>query len=132
MQFPASLLQYCLLQRHAGITPEFNPVQQIWAQSCAEYPLAGEIGRHWQRHVMQAAPLNEALFMALLFSMIRLPDPIRDTHRLGRSNCGLGRVARLVPALSRDVRFSDGQGLTISCMSVARGAEPKFIHDWHR
>ncbi|WP_079899653.1 stationary phase inducible protein CsiE, partial [Salmonella enterica] len=77
VQFLRLFLQYCLLQHHAGITPEFNPVQQIWAQSCAEYPLAQEIGRHWQRHVMQAAPLNEALFMALLFSMIRLPDPIR-------------------------------------------------------
>ncbi|MDI8799931.1 EscU/YscU/HrcU family type III secretion system export apparatus switch protein, partial [Salmonella enterica subsp. enterica serovar Montevideo] len=34
-----------------------------------------------QSFMMQAAPLNEALFMALLFSMIRLPDPIRDTHQ---------------------------------------------------
>ncbi|VEA04556.1 stationary phase inducible protein CsiE [Salmonella enterica subsp. enterica serovar Sanjuan] len=108
---PASLLQYCLLQHHAGITPEFNPVQQIWAQSCAEYPLAQEIGRHWQRHVMQAAPLNEALFMALLFSMIRLPDPIRDTHQ--RAQQLRLEVARLVLRFREkgNVRFSDEQGL---------------------
>lgn len=94
VQFLRLFLQYCLLQHHAGITPEFNPVQQIWAQSCAEYPLAQEIGRHWQRHVMQAAPLNEALFIALLFSMIRLPDPIRDTHQ--RAQQLRLEVARLV------------------------------------
>ncbi len=94
VQFLRLFLQYCLLQHHAGITPVFNPVQQIWAQSCAEYPLAQEIGRHWQRHVMQAAPLNEALFMALLFSMIRLPDPIRDTHQ--RAQKLRLEVARLV------------------------------------
>lgn len=43
VQFLRLFLQYCLLQHHAGITPVFNPVQQIWAQSCAEYPLAQEI-----------------------------------------------------------------------------------------
>ncbi|EMX6400300.1 stationary phase inducible protein CsiE [Salmonella enterica] len=111
VQFLRLFLQYCLLQHHAGITPEFNPVQQIWAQSCAEYPLAQEIGRHWQRHVMQAAPLNEALFMALLFSMIRLPDPIRDTHQ--RAQQLRLEVARLVLRFREkgNVRFSDEQGL---------------------
>ncbi len=38
---------------------------------------------------MQAAPLNEALFMALLFSMIRLPDRFA-TRISGRSNCDAG------------------------------------------
>lgn len=70
-----------------------------------------EIGRHWQRHVMQAAPLNEALFMALLFSMIRLPDPIRDTHQ--RAQQLRLEVARLVLRFREkgNVRFSDEQGL---------------------
>ncbi|HGE8524313.1 TPA: stationary phase inducible protein CsiE [Salmonella enterica subsp. enterica] len=45
VQFLRLFLQYCLLQHHAGITPEFNPVQQIWAQSCAEYPLAQALNR---------------------------------------------------------------------------------------
>ena len=44
IQFLRLYLQYCLLQHHAGVTPEFNPLQQRWAQSCAEYPLAEEIG----------------------------------------------------------------------------------------
>lgn len=119
VQFLRLFLQYCLLQHHAGITPEFNPVQQIWAQSCAEYPLAQEIGRHWQRHVMQAAPLNEALFMALLFSMIRLPDPIRDTHQ--RAQQLRLEVARLVLRFREKGTYASAtnKGLTISCMSIS-------------
>ncbi len=60
---------------------------------------------------MQAAPLNEALFMALLFSMIRLPDPIRDTHQ--RAQQLRLEVARLVLRFREkgNVRFSDEQGL---------------------
>ena len=111
IQFLRLFLQYCLLQHHTGITPEFNPVQQVWAQSCAEYPLAEEIGRHWQRHVMQTAPLGESLFMALLFSMIRIPDPIRDNHQQDR-RLRLA-IARLVLRFREygNVRFSDEQGL---------------------
>ena len=111
IQFLRLYLQYCLLQHHAGITPEFNPLQQRWAQSCAEYPLAEEIGRHWQRHVMQRAPLGESLFMALLFSMLRIPDPIRDNHQQGR-RLRLA-IARLVLRFREygNVRFSDEQGL---------------------
>ena len=111
IQFLRLYLQYCLLQHHAGITPEFNPLQQRWAQSCAEYPLAEEIGRHWQRHVMQSAPLGESLFMALLFSMIRIPDPIRDNHQQDR-RLRLA-IARLVLRFREygNVRFSDEQGL---------------------
>ncbi len=91
-----------------------------------------EIGRHWQRHVMQAAPLNEALFMALLFSMIRLPDPIRDTHQ--RAQQLRLEVARLVLRFREKGTYASAtnKGLTISCMSISPGAEPKFIHDWHR
>ncbi|MDM2855305.1 stationary phase inducible protein CsiE [Citrobacter sp. Cpo065] len=111
IQFLRLYLQYCLLQHHAGITPEFNPLQQRWAQSCAEYPLAEEIGRHWQRHVMQRAPLGESLFMALLFSMLRIPDPIRDNHHQDR-RLRLA-IARLVLRFREygNVRFSDEQGL---------------------
>ena len=111
IQFLRLYLQYCLLQHHAGITPEFNPLQQRWAQSCAEYPLAEEIGRHWQRHVMQRAPLGESMFMALLFSMLRIPDPIRDNHHQDR-RLRLA-IARLVLRFREygNVRFSDEQGL---------------------
>ena len=111
IQFLRLYLQYCLLQHHAGITPEFNPLQQRWAQSCAEYPLAEEIGRHWQRHVMQSAPPGESLFMALLFSMLRIPDPIRDNHHQDR-RLRLA-IARLVLRFREygNVRFSDEQGL---------------------
>ncbi|HGY3714483.1 stationary phase inducible protein CsiE [Citrobacter sp. Res13-Sevr-PEB04-36] len=111
IQFLRLFLQYCLLQHHAGLHPEFNSLQQRWAQSCAEYSLAEEIGRHWQRHVMQSAPPGESLFMALLFSMIRIPDPIRDNHQQDR-RLRLG-IARLVLRFreSGNVRFSDEQGL---------------------
>lgn len=111
IQFLRLFLQYCLLQHHAGITPEFNPLQQRWAQSCAEYALAEEIARHWQRHVMQSAPPGESLFMALLFSMIRIPDPIRDNHQQDR-RLRLA-IARLVLRFREygNVRFSDEQGL---------------------
>lgn len=81
---------------------------------------------------MQAAPLNEALFMALLFSMIRLPDPIRDTHQ--RAQQLRLEVARLVLRFREKGTYASAtnKGLTISCMSISPGAEPKFIHDWHR
>ncbi|POT60072.1 stationary phase inducible protein CsiE [Citrobacter amalonaticus] len=111
VQFLRLYLQYCLLQHHAGIAPEFNPLQQRWVQSCAEYPVAQEIGRHWQRRVMQTAPLNESLFMSLLFSMIRIPDPLRDNHP---QNQQLRiAIARLVLRFREmgNVRFTDEQGL---------------------
>lgn len=111
VQFLRLFLQYCLLQHHAGIAPAFNPLQKQWVQSCAEYPLALEIGRHWQRRVMQNAPPDETLFMALLFSMIRIPDPIHDNHQQDR-RLRLA-VARLVLRFREmgQVRFSDEQGL---------------------
>ncbi|HFZ8995849.1 TPA: stationary phase inducible protein CsiE [Citrobacter freundii] len=104
-------LQYCLWQHHAGVTPEFNSLQQQWALSCAEYSLAQEIGRHWQRRVMQDAPPNEALFMAVLFSMLRIPDPLRDDHQQSR-RLRLA-VARLVLSFREagGVSFNDEQGL---------------------
>lgn len=104
-------LQYCLLQHHAGISPEFNPIQQRWVQACAEYQLAEEIGRHWQRRVRQDAPLTESLFMALLFSMVRLPDPVRDNHQQNQQ-LRLA-IARLVLRFREAgaVKFNDEQGL---------------------
>ena len=60
---------------------------------------------------MQSAPLGESLFMALLFSMIRIPDPIRDNHQQDR-RLRLA-IARLVLRFREygNVRFSDEQGL---------------------
>ncbi|MDR9890710.1 stationary phase inducible protein CsiE [Pseudenterobacter timonensis] len=111
VQFLHLYLQYCLLQHHAGIAPEFNPIQQRWVQTCAEYQLAQEIGRHWQRRVRQDAPLTESLFMALLFSMVHLPDPIRDNHQQNQQ-LRLA-IARLVLRFREmgGVQFNDEQGL---------------------
>lgn len=75
IHFLCLYLQYCLLQHHAGITPQFNPLQRRWAESCLEFQVAQEIGRHWQRRALQPVPPDEPLFMALLFSMLRVPDP---------------------------------------------------------
>lgn len=111
VQFLRLYLQYCLLQHHAGIAPEFNPIQQRWVQTCAEYQLAQEIGRHWQRRVRQDAPLTESLFMALLFSMVRLPDPIRDNHQQNRRlRLAIARLVLRFRELGA-VRFNDEQGL---------------------
>ncbi len=71
IHFLCLYLQYCLLQHHAGITPQFNPLQRRWAESCLEFQVAQEIGRHWQRRALQPVPPDEPLFMALLFSMLR-------------------------------------------------------------
>ncbi len=67
IHFLCLYLQYCLLQHHAGITPQFNPLQRRWAESCLEFQVAQEIGRHWQRRALQPVPPDEPLFMALLF-----------------------------------------------------------------
>ncbi|HFG2647871.1 TPA: stationary phase inducible protein CsiE, partial [Escherichia coli] len=84
IHFLCLYLQYCLLQHHAGITPQFNPLQRRWAESCLEFQVAQEIGRHWQRRALQPVPPDEPLFMALLFSMLRVPDPLRDAHQRDR------------------------------------------------
>jgi hypothetical protein len=55
-------------------TPEFNPVQQAWTQMRAEYAAAQEIVRHW-RAVSPRSPATNMLFLALLFMMLRTPDP---------------------------------------------------------
>ncbi|MFP3373894.1 PRD domain-containing protein, partial [Pseudomonas sp. SIMBA_068] len=81
IHFLCLYLQYCLLQHHAGMTPQFNPLQRRWAESCLEFQVAQEIGRHWQRRALQPVPPDEPLFMALLFSMLRVPDPLRDAHQ---------------------------------------------------
>ena len=52
IHFLCLYLQYCLLQHHAGITPQFNPLQRRWAESCLEFQVAQEIGRHWQRRAL--------------------------------------------------------------------------------
>lgn len=43
--------------------------------------MAQEIVRHWQRRVVQVPHADEQLFLALLFMMLRTPDPLRDMHQ---------------------------------------------------
>lgn len=111
VQFLRLYLQYCLLQHQLGFTPEFNPVQQAWAQSRAEYRAAQDIVRHWQRRVAKMPHDSEHLFLAVMFMMLRIPDPLRDGHqqdlRLRRAvNQMIGRFHAL-----SGMRFSDEQGL---------------------
>ncbi|MEE9683854.1 stationary phase inducible protein CsiE [Lelliottia amnigena] len=112
VQFLQLYLQYCLIQHHLGLTPQFSPVQRNWAQSRGEFLTAQEIVRHWQRRVLQNPHTDENLFLSLLFMMIRTPDPLRDAHQ---------QDERLRQAISRMIvrfrgqtgmRFSDEQGLT--------------------
>ncbi|MBL5929943.1 stationary phase inducible protein CsiE [Lelliottia amnigena] len=111
VQFLQLYLQYCLIQHHLGLTPQFSPVQRNWAQSRGEFLTAQEIVRHWQRRVLQNPHTDENLFLSLLFMMIRTPDPLRDAHQ---------QDERLRQAISRMIgrfrgqtgmRFSDEQGL---------------------
>lgn len=112
VQFLQLYLQYCLIQHHLGLTPQFSPVQRHWTQSRREFLTAQEIVRHWQRRVQQNPHIDENLFLSLLFMMIRTPDPLRDAHQ---------QDERLRQAISRMIgrfrgqtgmRFSDEQGLT--------------------
>src|SRR5690606_17703468 len=105
-------LQYCLLQHHQGNTPQFTHVQRNWAQSRGEYFTAQEIVRHWKRRVPQAPHADEQLFLAILFMMLRTPDPVLDKHqqdqRLRRA------IVRMVARFRAQtgMNFSDEQGLT--------------------
>lgn len=112
MQFLRLYLQYCLLLNHHGQTPEFNLEQQAWAQMRTEYQVAHDIVRHWQRRVVTQPQGNEHLFLALLFMLVRTPDPIRDQHQHDRRlQQAIGRMIARFHQLA-GLRFSDEQGLT--------------------
>ncbi len=112
VQFLTLFLQYCLHQHHAGITPEFTEQQRAWTQLRPEFLAALEIARHWKRRVMQSANEDEQLFLALLFQLVRMPDPIRDNHpqdlRLRSAISGMITRFREQAGMS----FSDEQGLS--------------------
>ncbi|MGV7092316.1 stationary phase inducible protein CsiE [Siccibacter turicensis] len=111
VQFLRLYLQYCLLQHQDGLTPEFTELQQQWTQARAEYLAAQEIVRHWQRRVMQLPHENEHLFLALLFMMLRTPDPINDSHQQDiRLRLAIGQMTARFRELS-GMTFSDEQGL---------------------
>lgn len=112
VQFLQLFLQYCLIQHHLGNTPQFSPVQRNWTQSRGEYFTAQEIVRHWKRRVPQGTHSDEQLFLALLFMMLRTPDPVLDKHqqdqRLRRA------IVRMIARFRAQtgMNFSDEQGLT--------------------
>lgn len=105
-------LQYCLLQHQLGLSPAFTVDQRKWTQSRNEYLMAQEIVRHWQRRVAQVPHADEQPFLALLFMMLRTPDPLRDAHqeddRLRRT------ITRMIARFhgQTGMQFSDEQGLT--------------------
>lgn len=78
--FLSLYLQYCLLQQRPEHTPAFNAGQRKWALSGPEYQVAAEIARHWQRRTHQDAHPDEHLFLALLFMLLKVPDPRHDHH----------------------------------------------------
>ncbi|MCU6683373.1 stationary phase inducible protein CsiE [Leclercia sp. H6W5] len=111
-QFLQLYLQYCLLQHHLGQSPEFSVIQRNWTQSRNEYLMAQEIVRHWQRRVALVPHADEQPFLALLFMMLRTPDPLRDAHqeddRLRRT------ITRMIARFhgQTGMQFSDEKGLT--------------------
>ncbi len=68
--------------------------------------------RHWKRRVPQGTHSDEQLFLALLFMMLRTPDPVLDRHqqdqRLRRT------IVRMIARFRAQtgMNFSDEQGLT--------------------
>lgn len=74
-------LQYCLMQHHQGATPKFSLVQRNWIASRSECQIAQEILRHWRRRVDQPPHDDERLFLAALFMMLRVPDPLHDCQQ---------------------------------------------------
>ncbi|ELQ6106205.1 stationary phase inducible protein CsiE [Cronobacter turicensis] len=111
VQFLRLYLQYCLVQHHYGQTPEFTEPQQLWMRARAEFLAAQEIVRHWQRRVAQSPHVNEHCLLALLFMMLRTPDPLRDAHpedhRLRHAVLSLIARFRELSGMA----FSDEQGL---------------------
>ena len=112
VQFLRLYLQYCLLQSHAGFSPTFNPVQHAWTQMRAEYVAAQDIVLHWRRRVSTLPPADEHAFLALLFMMLRTPDPLNDSQqqdqRLQQTITAMVARFRLLAGL----KFSNEQGLT--------------------
>lgn len=78
VQFLRLYLQYCLLQHHQGESPIFSTLQSAWTQSTLEYQMAADIVHHWQRRVMQTPNRNEQHFLALLFMLLKVPNPQFD------------------------------------------------------
>ncbi|WP_313668021.1 stationary phase inducible protein CsiE [Atlantibacter sp.] len=110
-QFLRLFLQYCLMEQHAGQSPGFSEVQNLWTAQRVEYLTAQEIMRHWQRRVPIPPHQDEQLFLALIFMMLRVPDPLKDNQpqdiqlRLA--------VAELISAFRQlsGMAFSDETGL---------------------
>lgn len=111
-QFLRLYLQYCLLQHHQGESPQFSTQQSAWASASAEFQTAAEIVRHWQRRVRQIPDYNEQHFLALLFMLLKIPDPNHDERdqdqRLQQA------VTQLVDQFQRTAgcRFTDEKGLS--------------------
>lgn len=111
VQFLSLFLQYCLHQYQLGVTPEFNERQREWTRLRPEYLAAQEIARHWTRRVKQPAHEDEQLFLALLFQMLRMPDPIRDGHQQDlRLRAAISTMIARFRELA-GMSFSDEQGL---------------------
>ena len=79
-QFLRIYLQFCLLQHHVGLHPRFTPQQSAWAHATLEYQIATDIVHHWQRRVTQTPDQHEQYFLALLFMLLKVPDPHHDQH----------------------------------------------------
>lgn len=110
-QFLRLYLQYCLLQHNQGLSPEFSVLQSAWTQSTMEYQISADIVRHWQRRVMQTPNPNEQHFLALLFMLLRIPNPHYDGRDQDRQ-LHLA-VSRLVDHFGERAgcRFTDEQSL---------------------
>ncbi|AJZ90649.1 Stationary phase-inducible protein CsiE [Beauveria bassiana D1-5] len=111
-QFLTLFLQYCLHQHHSGNAPVLTPQQREWSQLRPEFAVAQEIARHWKRRVMQPANVDEQHFLALLFQLLRIPDPINDEHE---QDARLhNEIARMIERFRRQagLSFSDEQGLS--------------------
>lgn len=111
-QFLTLFLQYCLYQHHSGSSPQLSVRQREWSQLRPEFSVAREIARHWQRRVMQPADQDEQHFLALLFQLLRIPDPLNDQHP--QDTRLRGEISLMIERFHRlaGLSFSDEQGLS--------------------
>lgn len=110
-QFLRLYLQYCLLQHHQGDSPQFSTLQNLWTRSTMEYQMAADIVRHWQRRVQRIPHHNEQSFLALLFMLLKVPDPRGDND--AQDHQRHHDIARLVNHFQQiaGCRFTDERGL---------------------
>lgn len=112
VQFLRLYLQYCLLEHHRGYSPDFNEEQQRWAQTAAEFTLAQEIVRHWQRRVGAPPHVGEPFSSRCCLCCSKPPTRSATvTRTIARLRLAISGLIHRFQILAGRA-FSDEQGLS--------------------